>query len=117
MYDLVQIAQDFAQSLKLADAKRPQAINVRSKQPFRPGIGPHTEAQTVALVASEMEAQWLRPLRLTLGTRHHRFRVARPYKGHPWAAASRRLRRACSPSSLERPSVRLGVESARLTTH
>jgi hypothetical protein len=40
--------------MKLADARRPQAVNVRSKERFQPGIGPHSEAQTVELVAKEL---------------------------------------------------------------
>lgn len=38
-----------------ADHKRPQAINARSKRAFKPGIGPHTETQTVGLVLRELE--------------------------------------------------------------
>lgn len=46
---------DFAAGMKAADARRPQAANARSKKLFQPGIGPHTEPQTVALVMAELE--------------------------------------------------------------
>jgi hypothetical protein len=48
------IVTDFAACMKLADARRPQAVNVRSKERFQPGIGPHSESRTVELVASEL---------------------------------------------------------------
>lgn len=48
------IVNDFATCIKLADAKRPQALNIRSKEPFQPGIGPHSEAQVTKLVTQEM---------------------------------------------------------------
>ncbi len=41
---------DFARGIQLADARRPQAVNVRTRKPFQPGIGPHSEAMTVELV-------------------------------------------------------------------
>lgn len=52
MIDLPQLVADFAEGMALADAKHPQAINRRSKKPFQPGIGPHTEAATVSLVGA-----------------------------------------------------------------
>lgn len=45
---------DFAQAMKAVDARYPQAVNARSKEPYTPGIGPHTESQTVALVLKEL---------------------------------------------------------------
>ncbi len=39
MLDLANIIADFAAGLKRADAKCPQAVNVRTKKPFQPGIG------------------------------------------------------------------------------
>jgi len=47
----------FAEGIKLADAKRPTAVNRRSKKPFRPGIGPHSESAVVELVGDELEAR------------------------------------------------------------
>lgn len=54
--NLSTIVGDFALGLREVDARRPTAINLRSKVPFRPGIGPHTEAATVALVMAELAA-------------------------------------------------------------
>jgi len=51
---LATIVEDFATCIKLADAGRPQAVNIRSKEPFQAGIGPHSEAQVVKLVTDEM---------------------------------------------------------------
>lgn len=48
------ITSDFASGIALADHKRPQAVNVRSKVAFQPGIGPHSEASTVELVMNEL---------------------------------------------------------------
>jgi hypothetical protein len=45
---------DFAQGIVLADRRSPQAGNVRSKVMFQPGIGPHTEDQTIKLVLDEL---------------------------------------------------------------
>ena len=53
---LTAFVADFADGLKGADAKQPQAVNQRSEKIFQPGIGPHTEAQTVRLVLDEMRA-------------------------------------------------------------
>jgi hypothetical protein len=62
---------DFADGLKAADAKQPQAVDQRSEKIFQPGIGPHTEAQTVRLVLNEMRAA--RP------ARYSRVKFAVPY--------------------------------------
>lgn len=56
MIDLQSLADDFAAALAAADARRPVAINQRTKQPFQPGIGPHSEAQAVRLAVAEMQA-------------------------------------------------------------
>jgi len=50
---LSRIVNDFAICLKRADDRHPQAINIRSKECFQEGIGPHSEGQTVELVAKE----------------------------------------------------------------
>ena len=52
--DLKRIVNDFARCIELADSRRPQAVNARSKEPYLPGIGPHPESQTVKLVTDEM---------------------------------------------------------------
>jgi hypothetical protein len=51
---LGEIVADFADGMIHADARRPVAVNMRSKQQFQPGIGPHSEAQTVELVMAEL---------------------------------------------------------------
>lgn len=53
--ELREFIQDFALGFVRADAKKPQAINARSKEAFQPGIGPHAEAQAVRLVIQELE--------------------------------------------------------------
>ena len=68
---LTAFVADFADGLKAADAKQPQAVNQRSEKIFQPGIGPHTEAQTVRLVLDEMRAA--RP------ARYSRVEFAVPY--------------------------------------
>jgi hypothetical protein len=52
--DLREFVSDFATSIKLADQLKPQAINIRSKQAFQSGIGPHSEAKTVELVMVQL---------------------------------------------------------------
>ena len=52
--DLQTITSDFADAIELADAKRPQAVNIRSKIAFQPGIGPHSESATVEHVMREL---------------------------------------------------------------
>ena len=47
---------DFAAGIRQANARRPVAVNARSKEPFQPGIGPHSEAQTIELIMSELAA-------------------------------------------------------------
>ena len=54
---LAQFVDDFAPALARVDATGPQAIGLVSKKAYQPGIGPHTEAQTVALVMAEMVAE------------------------------------------------------------
>ena len=47
--ELSQIVSAFAEGIKAADAEMPIAVNQRSGKPFRPGIGPHTESDTIQL--------------------------------------------------------------------
>jgi len=54
MVELSQVVADFAQGMISADAHAPQAVNVRSGEPFQPGLGPHTENQTTELVIKEI---------------------------------------------------------------
>ena len=53
--DLASIVADFAFGIRLADSLRPAAVNARSKLPFGPGIGPHSEAETIRLVLEALE--------------------------------------------------------------
>jgi hypothetical protein len=53
--ELDRFVHDFAGALMAADAARPCATNARSKVAFQLGIGPHSEAQTVKLVGTELE--------------------------------------------------------------
>lgn len=52
--ELAEFVSDFALGLQSADARKPVAINQRSKEPFQPGIGPHTESAATALVMTEL---------------------------------------------------------------
>ncbi len=54
---LKEFVSNFALCLQLVDSKRPQAMNIRSRVEFQPGIGPHTEAQTIRLVSDELAQQ------------------------------------------------------------
>ena len=55
MLQLEGFVQDFAAGLIAADYKRPQAVDVGSGTLFKPGIGPHSEAEAVSLIAKELE--------------------------------------------------------------
>lgn len=55
--ELHEYVADFARGIELVDAKRPVALNQRTKQPYQPGIGPHTEAATVSLVMNTMATE------------------------------------------------------------
>jgi hypothetical protein len=54
--DLARLVSDFAQGVERADGRRPQAVGARTGRAYQPGIGPHTEAQTIGLVADELVA-------------------------------------------------------------
>ena len=65
--------QDFAGAVIAVDARRPIALNQRSKVPFAAGIGPHTEAAAIELVMREL-------------ANHHdyaNYRTGVPYPGAP----------------------------------
>jgi len=53
--ELNRFVDDFGRALVAADTARPCAANARSKAAFQPGIGPHSEAQTVKLVGAELQ--------------------------------------------------------------
>lgn len=48
--DLATIVTDFAHGIEAADSLSPVAVNQRTGEAFRPGIGPHPEADAVSLV-------------------------------------------------------------------
>ena len=52
MRTIAEVVEDFASGLRAADRRHPQAVNVRSKEAFQPGIGRHSESRTVELVAA-----------------------------------------------------------------
>lgn len=68
---LCDLVGDFATGMKLVDARAPIATNARSGTPYQPGIGPHTEAQTVRLVMGEVAVRY--------PDRYSSFRLDVPY--------------------------------------
>jgi hypothetical protein len=48
------LVKDFAVAIQLADSRGPQAVGARTGRAYQPGIGPHTESQTITLVAGEL---------------------------------------------------------------
>jgi hypothetical protein len=52
--DLARFVEDFAAAIQRADSRKPQAVGSRTGRAYQPGIGPHTESQTIRLVASEL---------------------------------------------------------------
>src|ERR1700686_2119236 len=49
-----ELVRDFANGISSVDATHPVAVNQRSGTAFQPGIGPHTEANTVKLVMAHL---------------------------------------------------------------
>jgi hypothetical protein len=52
--ELAQLVEDFAAAIRRADSRRPQAVGSRTGRAYQPGIGPHTENQTLRLVVEEL---------------------------------------------------------------
>jgi hypothetical protein len=48
------MVNDFADAIQWVDSLSPVAASARSGAPYQPGIGPHTEAQTVGLVMKHL---------------------------------------------------------------
>lgn len=69
------LVADFANGISAADASGVCAVNSRTGVPFQPGIGPHSEADTVRLVLREMAL--LRP------TRYPAYRLGASYPSNP----------------------------------
>ena len=58
---LTNLVTDFARAVQVVDSLAPVAVSSRSGASYQPGIGPHTEAQTVKLVMAHLaEADPLR---------------------------------------------------------
>lgn len=55
MLELEQLIDDIAVAIKRIDARGPQAVSVRSRALYKPGIGPHSETQAVALIDAELQ--------------------------------------------------------------
>jgi hypothetical protein len=53
---LARLVEDFATAIQRADGRRPQAAGSRTGRVYQPGIGPHTESQTIRLVTGELVA-------------------------------------------------------------
>ena len=51
---MAQFVKDFAVAIQRADSRGPQAVGSRGGRAYQPGIGPHTESQTIRLVADEL---------------------------------------------------------------
>src|SRR5262245_55984299 len=54
MIELANIVRHFMDGLCAVDAMYPKAQNVRTKEFFKPGIGPHSEADTVRFVMAHL---------------------------------------------------------------
>ena len=51
---LADLVMDFARGIQTADSMAPVASNARTGASYQPGIGPHTEAQTIRLVMAHL---------------------------------------------------------------
>lgn len=56
MINLPRLTGDFARAIQRADSRMPRAVGSRTGRAYQPGIGPHTESQTIRLVANELIA-------------------------------------------------------------
>ena len=54
MIELGRLVEDFAAAIQRADGRSPQAVGSRTGRAYQPGIGPHTEGQTIRLVTAEL---------------------------------------------------------------
>lgn len=52
---LERFAVAFGKGIEAADSRAPIAVNARSGKPFRPGIGPHSESETIRLSTEEIK--------------------------------------------------------------
>jgi hypothetical protein len=51
---LTDLVTDFAQGIQAVDSQAPVAANARTGASYQPGIGPHTETQTIKLVMARL---------------------------------------------------------------
>jgi hypothetical protein len=72
--ELARLVEDFAVAFRQADGRGPQAAGSRTGRSYQPGIGPHTEDQTLRLVVDEL-------VRLDVAYMPRSFSV--PYPGAP----------------------------------
>ena len=75
MISLRAFVSDFAEGIALADQHRPVAVNTRTKASFQPGIGPHSETDTVKLVMKELSKN--------TSNAYVNYRVGVPYPENP----------------------------------
>ena len=54
MIELAQLVEDFAAAIRTVDGGNPRAVRSRTGRSYQPGIGPHSEGQTLRLVAEEL---------------------------------------------------------------
>ena len=47
----------FAEAIRVVDARQPQAVSSRSGNAYIPGIGPHSESETLRLIVQEMDTR------------------------------------------------------------
>jgi hypothetical protein len=70
---LVDLVKDFARGIQAVDSQAPVASNSRTGASYQPGIGPHSEAQTIKLVMAHLAAA---------DPRHYAsYRLGVPYAG------------------------------------
>jgi hypothetical protein len=72
--ELARLVEDFAVAIRQADSHHPQAAGSRTGRLYHPGIGPHTEDQTLRLVVEEL-------VKFDVAYVPHAFSV--PYPGTP----------------------------------
>jgi hypothetical protein len=56
MLELARVVANFAAAIQRADSRGLQAVGARTGRSYQPGIGPHTESQTLDLVINELVA-------------------------------------------------------------
>jgi hypothetical protein len=57
-FSLSELITEFAAAVEAADARVPVAQNMRSKEYFKPGIGPHSESAALTLILKELASQY-----------------------------------------------------------